>query len=72
MLQLVRNTSAFCASATLAAWPFQRSSAGCCTARENEKVSARVSYNHRSDWLITPTGRGNLPELNEAFGSLDA
>jgi iron complex outermembrane receptor protein len=39
---------------------------------ENEKVSLRGSYNWRDQWLITPTGRGNLPEFNEAFGSLDA
>lgn len=39
---------------------------------ENDKVSARASYNWRDDWLITPTGRGNLPEFNKAFGSLDA
>lgn len=39
---------------------------------ENELVSARLSYNHRSQWLITPNGRGSLPEFNEAFGSLDA
>ncbi len=39
---------------------------------ENEKVSARASYNWRSDWLITPVGRGNWPEFNKAFGTLDA
>lgn len=38
---------------------------------ENDKVSARASYNWRGDWLITPTGRGNLPEFNKAFGTLD-
>ena len=39
---------------------------------ENDKFSVRGSYNWRDQWLITPTGRGNLPEFNEAFGSLDA
>lgn len=39
---------------------------------ENDKVSVRASYNWRDDWLITAVGRGNLPEFNEAFGSLDA
>jgi len=39
---------------------------------ENEKVSARASYNWRGDWLITPVGRGNWPEFNKAFGTLDA
>jgi iron complex outermembrane receptor protein len=39
---------------------------------ENDKFSIRGSYNWRDQWLITPTGRGNLPEFNEAFGSLDA
>jgi TonB-dependent receptor len=39
---------------------------------ENNKFSVRGSYNWRDQWLITPTGRGNLPEFNEAFGSLDA
>ncbi|PXA77997.1 TonB-dependent receptor [Caulobacter sp. D4A] len=39
---------------------------------ENDKVSARASYNWRDDWLITAAGRGNLPEFNKAFGTLDA
>ncbi len=39
---------------------------------ENDKFSARASYNWRDDWLITAAGRGNLPEFNKAFGSLDA
>jgi TonB-dependent receptor len=39
---------------------------------ENEKFSARASYNWRSRWLITPTGRGNLPEFNNEYGQLDA
>jgi iron complex outermembrane recepter protein len=38
---------------------------------EDDKFSARASYNWRGDWLITPTGRGNLPEFNKAFGTLD-
>ena len=32
----------------------------------------RASYNWRDEWLITPAGRGSLPEFNEEFGSLDA
>jgi TonB-dependent receptor len=39
---------------------------------ENDKFSARASYNWRDQWLITAAGRGNLPEFNEAYGSLDA
>jgi iron complex outermembrane receptor protein len=39
---------------------------------EGEKFSIRGSYNWRDQWLITALGRGNLPEFNEAFGSLDA
>jgi TonB-dependent receptor len=39
---------------------------------EGEKFSVRGSYNWRDQWLITALGRGNLPEFNEAFGSLDA
>jgi iron complex outermembrane receptor protein len=39
---------------------------------EKDKVSVRASYNWRDQWLITALGRGNLPEFNEAFGSLDA
>ena len=39
---------------------------------ENEKFSVRTSYNWRSEWLITPTGRGNLPEFNQEYGQLDA
>lgn len=39
---------------------------------ENEKFSARASYNWRDQWLITAAGRGSLPEFNEAYGSLDA
>lgn len=39
---------------------------------ENERFSARASYNWREKWLITPSGRGALPEFNEDFGSLDA
>lgn len=39
---------------------------------ENDKLSARLSYNWREKWLITPAGRGNLPEFNKAYGSLDA
>ena len=39
---------------------------------ENEKFSARASYNWRSQWLITALGRGNLPEFNQEYGQLDA
>jgi TonB-dependent receptor len=39
---------------------------------ENERFSARASYNWREEWLITPAGRGSLPEFNEDYGSLDA
>lgn len=39
---------------------------------ENQKFSARASYNWRDQWLITAVGRGSLPEFNEAYGSLDA
>jgi TonB-dependent receptor len=39
---------------------------------ENHRFSIRASYNWREKWLITPSGRGGLPEYNEDFGSLDA
>lgn len=39
---------------------------------EDERFRARATYNWRDQWLITANGRGNLPEYNEAFGSLDA
>jgi iron complex outermembrane receptor protein len=39
---------------------------------ENTKISARLSYNWRSRWLINASGRGGLPEFNEAYGTLDA
>lgn len=39
---------------------------------ENERFGARASYNWREQWLVTPSGRGALPEFNEDFGSLDA
>jgi len=39
---------------------------------EKPLFSVRASYNWRDEWLITPAGRGSLPEFNEAFGSLDA
>ncbi|MFL6575349.1 MAG: TonB-dependent receptor domain-containing protein, partial [Povalibacter sp.] len=39
---------------------------------ENERFNARASYNWREEWLITPAGRGSLPEFNEDYGSLDA
>jgi iron complex outermembrane recepter protein len=39
---------------------------------EVPRFSVRLSYNWRDEWLITPSGRGGLPEYNEDFGSLDA
>jgi TonB-dependent receptor len=39
---------------------------------ENERFSVRTSYNWREEWLITPSGRGALPEYNEDYGTLDA
>jgi TonB-dependent receptor len=38
---------------------------------EDERLNARLSYNWREEWLITPAGRGSLPEFNEDYGSLD-
>ncbi len=32
----------------------------------------RTAYNWRESWLITPAGRGNLPEFNDDYGTLDA
>jgi iron complex outermembrane recepter protein len=34
--------------------------------------SVRTSYSWREEWLITPSGRGALPEYNEDYGTLDA
>ncbi len=39
---------------------------------ENERFSVRASYNWRSKWLITASGRGNLPEFNQEYGQIDA
>jgi len=39
---------------------------------ENERFSARASYNWRSKWLIVASGRGGLPEFNQEYGQLDA
>jgi TonB-dependent receptor len=39
---------------------------------ENARFSARVSYNWRDRWLINASGRGNLPEFNDAYGQVDA
>ncbi len=39
---------------------------------ENQRFSTRLSYNWREEWLVNAAGRGNLPEFNEDFGSLDA
>jgi TonB-dependent receptor len=38
---------------------------------ENQRFSARASYNWREKWLVTPLGRGSLPEYTEDFGTLD-
>jgi TonB-dependent receptor len=38
---------------------------------ENERFSARASYNWREEWLVNPAGRGGLPEYTEDFGTLD-
>lgn len=39
---------------------------------EKAKVSARVSYNWRSRWLASASGRGGLPEYTDAYGTVDA
>ncbi len=39
---------------------------------ENQKFSVRTSYNWREAWLLTPNGRGGLPEFNDDYGTLDA
>ena len=39
---------------------------------ENEKFSVRTAYNWRESWLINPNGRGNWPEFNGDYGTLDA
>jgi len=39
---------------------------------ETDKFSVRTAYNWRESWLITPRGRGNLPEYNDDYGTLDA
>lgn len=38
---------------------------------EKGDFSARLSYVWRSSWLVTASGRGNLPEFNSAYGELD-
>jgi TonB-dependent receptor len=38
---------------------------------ENKRFNARLSYDWRSRWLINASGRGNLPEFNDAYGQLD-
>ena len=38
---------------------------------EKAGFSTRLSYVWRSSWLITASGRGNLPEFNSAYGELD-
>ena len=38
---------------------------------EKGRISARLSYVWRSSWLITASGRGNLPEFNSSYGELD-
>ena len=39
---------------------------------ESEKFSVRTAYNWREGWLLTPAGRGGLPEFNDDYGTLDA
>jgi iron complex outermembrane receptor protein len=39
---------------------------------ENPSFSVRTAYNWREEWLLTPAGRGGLPEFNEDYGTLDA
>jgi len=39
---------------------------------ENQRFSARASYNWPDQWLITASGRGSLPEFNREYGQLDA
>ena len=39
---------------------------------ETDKFNVRTAYNWRESWLITPRGRGNLPEYNDDYGTLDA
>jgi TonB-dependent receptor len=39
---------------------------------ETERFSVRTAYNWRESWLITPSGRGGLPEFNDDYGTLDA
>ena len=39
---------------------------------ENQRFSARASYNWRDEWLITASGRGSLPEFNRDYGQVDA
>lgn len=39
---------------------------------EDYGFSARIAYNWRDDFLITPSGRGNIPEFQEAYGQVDA
>jgi TonB-dependent receptor len=38
---------------------------------ENDLISARLSYNWRSRWLINAVGRNNSPEYNNAYGTVD-
>ncbi len=39
---------------------------------ENDMFSVRAAYNWRESWLLTPAGRGGLPEFNDDYGTLDA
>lgn len=41
---------------------------------DKDKLSARLAYNWRDDWVITTSGNGtgNLPIYNNAYGQLDA
>lgn len=38
---------------------------------ERHGLSARLSYNWRDDFLLTPSGRGGIPEFQEAYGQWD-
>jgi TonB-dependent receptor len=39
---------------------------------EGDKFSVRTAYNWRESWMTTPSGRGNWPEFNDDYGTLDA
>lgn len=39
---------------------------------EDRGLSLRLAYNWRDEFLITPSGRGGIPEFHEAYGQFDA